>query len=251
MPPEVEEWSPSKSALLLGAGRPFSHQTGQLYYPKKRGRFVSCDARFKRANLVALARLRRKIASLQMPALALFNRNFRGANMENGDGRNSLWGEGPAWPRVPEPKSRLELQMDARATPEGRRYELRLFRAELLLLFMGLLSLGFGSVWCLLLSVTGLIVIGAMTAVDKFSWAQTEIFASIATTALLIGSAYGLRELGFTSAQTISMLTFTPQKLAETWLLGMIVWRGFLALFATAGIADELTELKIGLERRR
>lgn len=103
------------------------------------------------------------------------------------DQQNTLWGEGPALPKMPIPKSRLELKLEARDTPAGRAYELRLFHAQLAVLFLGLLAIIFDATWLLAIVAGALFLIGALTAVDKLSWLPTEVIASSITAGLLVG----------------------------------------------------------------
>ncbi|KQK32138.1 hypothetical protein ARD30_07710 [Bosea thiooxidans] len=158
------------------------------------------------------------------------------------DQQNALWGDGPALPKLPIPKSRLELKLEARDTPAGRAYELRLFHAELAVLFMGLLAIVLGAAWPLAIVAVALFVIGAMTAVDKFSWLQTEVIASSITAGLLVASAYGIRELGVASGRISALLSFTPVALIATAATGVITWHAFTAFNAAAGIATQLVE---------
>lgn len=158
------------------------------------------------------------------------------------DQHNALWGDGPALPKLPVPKSRLELKLEARDTPAGRAYELRLFHAELAVLFLGLLAIIFGAAWPLAIVAAALFVIGAMTAVDKLSWLQTEVIACAITTGLLVGASYGLRGLGVASDRVSALLTPTEQALIGAAATGIIVWHAFLALNAAAGIAIQLVE---------
>lgn len=150
------------------------------------------------------------------------------------DQQNALWGDGPALPKMPIPKSRLEIKMEARDTPAGRRYELRLFHAELVVLFLGLLAIIFGATWPLAIVAAALFFIGAMTAVDKLSWLQTEIIASVTAAGLLAGAAYGLRELGLGSDRMSVLLTPTGPALVALAATGVIVWHAFMAFNAAA-----------------
>ncbi|CAH1656138.1 conserved membrane hypothetical protein [Hyphomicrobiales bacterium] len=158
------------------------------------------------------------------------------------DQQNALWGDGPALPKMPIPKSRLELKLEARDTPAGRAYELRLFHAELAVLFLGLLAIIFGATGPLAIVAGALFVIGALTAVDKLSWLQTEVIASTITAGLLVGAAYGLRELGFASHLVSALLTFTELGLVATAATGVVLWHAFMAFNAAAGIAAQLVE---------
>lgn len=158
------------------------------------------------------------------------------------DQHNALWGDGPALPKLPVPKTRLELKLEARDTPAGRAYELRLFHAELAVLFLGLLAIIFGATWALAIVAAALFIIGAMTAVDKLSWLQTEVIASAITAGLLVSAAYGLRELGVVSDRVSALLTFTEAGLVATAATGVILWHAFLAFNAAAGIATQLVE---------
>lgn len=158
------------------------------------------------------------------------------------DQQNALWGDGPALPKLPVPKSRLELKMEARDTPEGREYELRLFDAELAVLFLGLLAIIFGGTWPLAIVASALFVIGALTAIGKLSWLQTEIIASVIAAGLLVGAAYGLREVGFATDRTSALLSLMPDALVATAATGVIAWHAFMAFNAAAGIAAHLVE---------
>lgn len=158
------------------------------------------------------------------------------------DQQNALWGDGPALPKLPVPKSRIELRLEARDTPAGRRYELRLFHAELAVLLLGLLAIIFGATWPLTIVAAALFVIGAMTAVDKLSWLQTEVIACAITAGLLVAAAYGLRELGFVSDRVSALLAVTEPALIATAATGVILWHAFLALNAAAGIATQVVE---------
>lgn len=162
------------------------------------------------------------------------------------DQPNALWGDGPALPKLPVPKSRLELKMEARETPAGRAYELRLFHAEFAVLFLGLLAVIFGSAWLLAIVAAALFVIGAMTAIDRLSWLQTEVFASTITAGLLAGGAYALRDYGLASDRVSELLTFTPTAVVATAATGVIVWHAFMAFNAAAGIATQLIENRGG-----
>lgn len=163
------------------------------------------------------------------------------------DQHNTLWGDGPALPKLPVPKSRLELRLEARDSPAGRAYELRLFHAELAVLFLGMLAIIFGAAWPLTIVAAALFILGAMTAVDKFSWLQTEVIASAIAAGLLVGAAYGLRELGFVTDRTSALLGLTPDALAATAATGVTLGHAFIAFNAAAGIATQLVE---GQDRR-
>lgn len=158
------------------------------------------------------------------------------------DQHNALWGDGPALPKMPVPKARLELKLEARDTPAGREYELRLFHAELAVLFLGLLAIIFGATWPLAIVALALFVIGAMTAVDKLSWLQTEVIASAITAGLLVGAAYGVRELGVASDRVTALLSFNEHALVATTSTAVILWHAFVAFTSAAGIAVQLAE---------
>lgn len=158
------------------------------------------------------------------------------------DQQNALWGDGPALPKLPVPKSRLDIKLKARDTPAGRVYELRLFHSELAVLFLGLLAVIFGATWPLAIVAAALVVIGALTAVGKLSWLQTEAIASAIVTGLLVVAAYGLRELGVVSDRVSALLAFTEVGLVATAATGVILWHAFLAFNAAAGIATQLVE---------
>ncbi|AZO82120.1 hypothetical protein B5U98_31075 [Bosea sp. Tri-39] len=143
---------------------------------------------------------------------------------------------------MPVPKSRIDIKMEERDTPAGRQYELRLFHAELAVLFLGLLAIILGGPWPLAIVAAALFLIGALTAIGKLSWAQTEFVATGIVGALLVGGSYGLRELGFASERSAALLTITETGLTTTAATAVIVWHMFLASCAAAGIATQLTE---------
>lgn len=158
------------------------------------------------------------------------------------DERNALWGDSPALPKLPIPKSRLEVKIEARGTPAGREYELRLLRAELVAFLLGLVSIIVGAMWLLILVAGALVGIGALNADNRFDWVQTELFGAVAATGLLVCIAYMFQEIGLATDRIAALLTFTAPSVVVTMATGILFCHAFVALSAAAGIATRMID---------